>query len=344
MLLLCAAQRTPSEIAAVLCCSRSTVYRVVRAYRAGPWAELVAGEGEGGERLPPRPTVLSPSLKRSVLAIVQAVPRACGWCRTRWSCATVALEVQARRGIMVSAETVRRWRHELGWEGKRAKLVAKDDDPQRVAKLARIRWAFEQLRAGMALFFADELDISLLPKVGYQWMPKGAQVEVLTPGTNEKRYLAGALNVSTGTLTHRVWYSKITGLFLDLLTTLDRTYPAPAFSRLAVVADNAKIHHAGEVEKWLAAHPRFELLYLPTYCPKANPIERAFGDVHDKCTRNHTRKRMWRLVRDVEQHLQVNGPWPYVLSEIYYTPEVTAAVQTLLATETAQQESSQLAA
>jgi hypothetical protein len=47
MLLLCAAQRTPSEIAAVLCCSRSTVYRVVRAYRAGPWAELVAGEGEG---------------------------------------------------------------------------------------------------------------------------------------------------------------------------------------------------------------------------------------------------------------------------------------------------------
>ena len=43
--------------------------------------------------------------------------------------------------------------------------------------------------AGVALFFADELDISLLPKVGYQWMPKGAQVEIMTPGTNEKRYL-----------------------------------------------------------------------------------------------------------------------------------------------------------
>lgn len=344
ILLLCAAQRTPSEIAAVLFCSRSTVYRVVRAYRAGQWEELVAGEGEGGERLPPRPTVLSPSLKRSVLAIVQAVPRACGWCRTRWSCATVALELQARRGIMVSAETVRRWLHELGWEWKRAKLVAKDDDPQRVAKLARIRWAFEQLRAGMALFFADELDISLLPKVGYQWMPKGAQVEVLTPGTNEKRYLAGALNVSTGTMTHRVWYSKTTGLFLDLLNTLDRTYPAPAFRRLAVVADNAKIHHAGEVEKWLAAHPRFELLYLPTYCPKANPIERAFGDVHDKCTRNHTRKRLWHLVQDVERHLHVNGPWPYALSDLYYTPEVTAAVQALRAAETTQEEISQLAA
>lgn len=121
-------------------------------------------------------------------------------------------------------------------------------------------------------------------------------------------------------------------------------YPAPQFTCLSVVADNAKIHKAEEVTKWLAAHPRFALLYLPTYCPRANPIERAFGDVHDKCTRNHTRKRMWHLVQDVEQHLQVNGPWPYALSELYYTPEVTAAVQALRAAETAPEEISQLAA
>jgi hypothetical protein len=128
------------------------------------------------------------------------------------------------------------------------------------------------LRAGAALFFADELDINLLPKVGYQWMPKGTQVEVLTPGTNEKRYLAGALDLTTGTITHCVWYRKQTGLFLDLLETLDRTHPAPLFTHLTVVADNAKIHKAAKVQQWLAAHPRFEVLYLPTYCPRANPI------------------------------------------------------------------------
>jgi transposase len=342
VVLLCAAGRTPTEIAAVLFCSRSSVYRVVRAYRAGSLEGEAAGED--GLRPPGRLTVLAPTLKRSLLAILKSVPRACGWCRTRWSCATVALEVQARRGLVVSAETVRLWLHELGWEWKRAKVVAKDDDPQRVEKLARIRYAFEDLRAGTALLFADELDISLLPKVGYQWMPKGAQVEVMTPGTNAKRYLAGALNISTGTTAHCVWYRKTTGLFLDLLATLDRAYPARAFFQLSVVVDNSKIHYAGEVAKWLAAHPRFELLYLPTYCPKANPIERAFGDVHDKCTRNHTRKRMWHLVRDVEQHLQVNGPWPYALSELYYTPEVTAAVEALRAVDTTHEEISQLAA
>lgn len=344
ILLLCAAHRSPTEIATVLFCSRSTVYRVVRAYRLGQWAELGGGEEAGRVHAPGRLTVLSPALKRSVLAILPMVPHAGGWCRTRWSCATIALELQARRGWVVSAETVRRWLHALDWEWKRAKVVAKDDDPQRVEKLARIRSAVEQVRADGALVFADELDLSLLPKVGYQWMPKGTQVEVMTPGTNEKRYLAGALDITTGTITHCVWYSKVTGLFLDLLQTLDQTYSPRAFSRLVVVADNAKIHHATEVAQWLAAHPRFELLYLPTYCPRANPIERAFGDVHDKCTRNHTRKRMWHLVQDVKQHLHVNGPWPYTLSDLYYTPEVTAAVEAFRAAYLAPEEISQLAA
>jgi len=52
----------------------------------------------------------------------------------------------------------------------------------------------------------------------------------------------------------------------------------------------------------------------------------------------------WHLVQDVTQHLQVNGPWPYALSELYDTPEVTAAVQALRAVETAPEEISQLAA
>jgi transposase len=341
LLLLCAAGRTPSEVAGVLFCSRSSVYRIVRAYRAGT---LTFDEGSERVIQQRRLRLLTPSLKRSVLALLKTAPRVCGWCRTRWSCATLAVELQVRRGITVSAETIRSWLHELGWEWKRAKVTAKDDDPDRVTKLARIRLAVEQLRAGAALFFADELDINLLPKVGYQWMPKGEQVAVLTPGTNEKRYLAGALDIITGKITHCVWYRKQTGLFLELLDTLDRTHPVPLFTQLTVVVDNAKLHKAKKVQQWLAAHPRFVLLYLPTYCPAANPIERAFGDVHDNCTRNHTRKRIWHLVGDVKQHLRVNGPWCYALSKLYYTPEVTEAVDALKTAETSLAALSQLAA
>jgi transposase len=339
LLLLCAAGRSPSEIAAVLFCSRSSVYRVVKAYRAGTLSFDLPTTIKTG-----RVGRLRPALQGSLLALLGKVPWTCGWCRTRWSCATLALELHLRRGVQVSAETVRRALHELGWVWKRAKLTAKDNDPQRVAKLARIRYTWEHLPAKAALFFADELDISLLPKVGYQWMPKGEQLEVLTPGTNQKRYLAGALELRSGTIIHRVWWRKTHGLFLDLLATLDQTYPLAQFTRLYVVSDNYKIHKAQAVVQWLATHPRFELLFLPTYCPRANPIERAFGEVHDKCTRNHQRKRLWTLLRDVTQHLAINGPWHYQLSKIYYSPEVTAVVQALAATTTSPGKYSQLAA
>lgn len=341
LLLLCAAGRIPSAVASVLFCSRSRGSRIVRAYRAGTRS---FGEGSECAAQQSRRRVLTPSLKRSVLALLKTAPRALGWCRTRWSCVTLAVELQMRRGIEVSAETRRHWLHDLGWEWKRAKLTAKADDPKRVEKLARMRLAFDQLRAGMALFFAEELDINLLPTVGYQWMPKGEQVEVLTPGTNAKRSRAGALDLTTGTITPWVWDRKQTGLFLELLDTLDRPYLAPLFTHLTVVVDNAKLHKAKRVQQWLVAHPRFELLYLPTYCPDANPIERAFGDVHDKCTRNHTRKRIWHLVQEVQQHLRDNGPWRYALSEIYYTPEVTTAVTALQTAQAAPAVITQLAA
>lgn len=331
MVLLCAAGRSPTEIAAALFCSRSSVYRTVRAYHAGTLG--LACDDQGRLAAPVRTTVLTLSLQRSVLALLKAVPQTYGWCRTRWSCATLALTWQTKRGITVSAETMRRWLHELGWVWKRAKLVAKDDDPHRVARLARIRWVFEQLTFCEAMVFADELDIHLLPKVGCAWMPKGSQLEVMTPGQNQKHYLAGALDLATGTLRHCLGARKTNVLFRDLLDLLETSYPAERYTRVDVVVDNYKIHKAKAVQQWLDAHPRVRLLFLPTYCPRANPIERAFGDVHDCCTRNHRRKRLLDLVADVEDHVHVNGPWQYKLSDLYYEPAVTAAVKHIAAEE-----------
>jgi putative transposase len=331
ILLLCAAGRHPTDIAAVLFCSRSSVYRAVRAYRAGTLD--LEPDDEGRLRPPRRTTMLVPTLRRSLLALLKAPPRAYGWCRTRWSCATLAATLQTKRGLTVSAETMRRWVHEVDWVWKRAKLVAKDDDPQRVDRLARIRFVYEQLQRCEALVFADELDLHLLPKVGYAWMPEGSQLEVMTPGQNHKHDLAGALELTTGTLHHCLGPRKTNALFRDLLTQLEARYPANCYTRLYGVVDNYQIPKAKAVEQWLATHPRVSLLFLPTYCPRANPIERAFGDVHDCCTRNHQRKRLPELVADVEDHVRLNGPWQYKLSDLYYEPAVTAAVEKIAAEE-----------
>ena len=74
LLLWCAAGRTPTDIAAVLFCSRSSVYRPVRAYRAGSLAWEYDDDGQLGP--PVRRTMLFATLRRSLVALLKAPPRA----------------------------------------------------------------------------------------------------------------------------------------------------------------------------------------------------------------------------------------------------------------------------
>jgi transposase len=325
ILLLLLRGKTPSEIADFLFCSRTSVYRACDAWRDGSllarWFPAPLAPTSQGVSQPTR-------WQRSLRWLLKQPPRAFGWCRTRWSCAALALTLTARTGVSWSRETVRRELHQLDYVWKRAKLRAKDDDPERALKLARIRYVWEGLRSAEAFFWADELDIQLLAKVGYQWMPRGTQLEIPTPGKNAKEYLAGALDPQTGRIHYVLGPRKTNLLFRTLLTQLDWVC-GKRIKKIYVVADNYKIHKTPQVLRWLAAHPRFEILWLPSYCPAANPIERAFGDVHDKVTRNHTRKTLRWLLWDVKQHLTYNGPWKYKLPSLYAEPEVEVELNKL---------------
>src|SRR5215467_9828164 len=64
ILLLCAVGRTPTEIPAFLFCSRSSVYRIVRAYRAGSLGVQIDEDGQLSITL--QTSVLMPWLTRSL--------------------------------------------------------------------------------------------------------------------------------------------------------------------------------------------------------------------------------------------------------------------------------------
>jgi hypothetical protein len=53
-------------------------------------------------------------------------------------------------------------------------------------------------------------------------MLKGTQVEIETPGQNEKRYLAGALDFRTGQIHYLIGPNKNHVLFRQLLTLLEQ--------------------------------------------------------------------------------------------------------------------------
>jgi transposase len=228
VVLWCAAGRTPTEISAFLFCSRSSVYRIVTAYTA-PRLDALFDDPTASSAWR---AWLTPALRRSLGALLTKVPAAYGWCRTRWSGATLAAPLTLQRGSAVSASTMRRWRHALGWVWKRAQLGARADDPARVATLARSRHTLETLGKRAVVLFADELDIPLLPKGGYQWMPRGATVKLVTPGQNHKHYLAGALEPKTGRLVHCTSPRKTNVLFRALLDRLGWRYPKAKFAKV----------------------------------------------------------------------------------------------------------------
>lgn len=73
-------------------------------------------------------------------------------------------------------------------------------DPRRAEKLRKIRAVLRHLPADATDVFQDEVDVNTNAKIGAMGMPKGRQAEVVTPGTNVKRYLAGSLHWRTGEL------------------------------------------------------------------------------------------------------------------------------------------------
>jgi putative transposase len=211
---------------------------------------------------------------------------------------------------------------------KRPSLGARDDDPARATLLARIRLHGEGLALREALGFADELELPLRPKVGAQWMRRGQRLEIVTPGQDRRCHSAAALDFRTGKLIHRTGPKQNRFLFLDRLRALDRVYAGADFRRVYVLADNSSIHTAGDVCRWLAGHPRLVLLWLPRYCPPANPSERVFGDLHDQITRHHGQRTWPPLLAEVPQYWR-RGARHGQRPSIYREPAVKSALRHL---------------
>ena len=112
--------------------------------------------------------------------------------------------------------------------------------------------------------YEDEVDTYLNPKIGWDWMLRGQQKEVLTPGKNPKRYVAGTLDAHSG---RSIWVEgerKTSALFIALLQQLVQTYRlAPV---IHLILDNCRIHDSKLVAAALLGFGgRIRLHFLPPY-------------------------------------------------------------------------------
>jgi transposase len=173
----------------------------------------------------------------------------------------------------ISLSTMRRRiREQARWA--RPRLIAKSD-PHRDIICATIRERITALPAGSVVLAEDETHIDLLARVRACWMPTGLRHRILTPGTNVRRTVHGAVNLLTGAVHHHLSVKNVSVVFCYFLQHLLDAYPhAPL---IAVICDNGSTHHSGITKRWLAENPRIQVIEGAKYSPQDNPAERIWA-------------------------------------------------------------------
>lgn len=300
-------------VSAVMFCSTRTIGRWKRRFEQGG-LEALSGDRRG------------PASDQSWAALVvrwvlSRTPRDFGFLRSRWCCAVVVIVLWEFCALRVSAETVRRRLRGAGLVWRRPRPTLRPKDPEREAKIARIRALLAHLPPDEIAVFQDEVDINTNPKIGPMWMMRGRQAQLSTPGVNHKRYLAGSLNWRTGMLIATEGPRRNAELFLEHLA--DLCWHLRRYRRIHVICDNAIFHNCHAVCNFLKHRPgRIVLHFLPKYAPEANPIERVWWHLHEEITRNHRCKTVQELLDLVFDWLQ--GRMPFLVEDQTYHVKAAA--------------------
>jgi transposase len=291
--------RGARELETILGVHNTTVYRVAKRFRELGEASLWDGREGNGENK------LTETFLGILNDVVRSSPQDHGWRRPTWTRELLVETMCRKTGVRIHVGTMSRALALI--KARRGKPRPRVECPWHPAaktrRLNKIAGLVASLPRNEVAVYEDEVDVHLNPKIGLDWMGLGQQKEVMTPGQNEKRYLAGALDVRTGQLHWVEAEKKDTWLFMDLLKKLTVVYASARV--IHVILDNYKIHSSHVIGIALANFAqRVRLHFLPPYCPDHNRIERVWQDLHANVTRNHQCSGMLELMREVRYYLR----------------------------------------
>jgi transposase len=296
MILLSAHGMPAAQIAALLHYDPATVRRWITRH------DLEGLDGLPDRPRPGRPRIGSPGIGERIRALL-CTPKA-------WT--TARIYQQLGRPAMSLRTLHRRIREHAVW--RRPRLIAKGD-PDHDTICAGIRDHIAALPTGSVVLAEDETHLDLIARIRACWMPRGLRHRVLTPGTNQRRTLHGAVNLVTGAWHHHVSTYNVSAVFCYFLQQLLDAYPdAPV---VAVICDNGTTHHSRITQRWLTDNPRLRLLTGAKYSPQDNPVERMWAVIKhhlantapatmaDRIRQAHAFFRH----RTPEQNLTTTAPW-----------------------------------
>lgn len=304
--LLYAEGKGTAEIARSLACSTSTAIRAANNYLAEGFAGLLDRRCENGEEK------VDDDVRAALAVLMRTRPQQYGWERSTWTRELFAKQLEEMTHIRLSITRVGRLLHEMDarWGKPRPIVLCPWPKGQKTKRIREIEALIQNLPPNEVAYYQDEVDIHLNPKIGWEWMFAGEQNEVVTPGNNVKRCVAGGLNAKSHRLLWVVGARRNSDLFLQFLRALHQAHPDA--KKIHVIVDNCKAHTSQKVKKALNEEFQgiIELHFLPPYSPEHNPIERLWGELHANVTRNHRCKNIEELLEQVKRFLRHASPFP----------------------------------
>lgn len=299
VLLLLADGHTVRMIAAVLFCSFDLIASVRRQYRQHG-LEAALGTEQAIRRTPGWWCWL-------LKWVLDWTPGDFGLRRSRWSCASLAIAMHQVSGWSVGRESVRLALRQLDVVWRRPRPTIRLSDPDHDEKMQQIQRLRATLPPDQVVVYQDEVQIDLNPKIGSQWMLRGHQAEVVTPGDNVRRHLAVSMLAGSGRLiVSQPKTRRDSDQFLAHLR--DLCWRLRRWKVIHVICDNAVFHKSRRVQDWVAKQGgRLVVHFLPTRAPEENPVERVFWRLHEAVTRNHRFETIDELVKASVRWMEEEG-------------------------------------
>jgi hypothetical protein len=137
------------------------------------------------------------------------------------------------------------------------------------------------------VLYQDEGTFYRQPSQGWLWAYLGRLQPKLpySHRANTRMRVVGYLNATCGAV-HNHDMSTVTARHLaKSVAQISQWYPRA--ERIYLVWDNWPVHRHPLVEKALAAQPRLHVLWLPTYAPWLNAIEKLWRWIRHRVTHTH---------------------------------------------------------
>jgi len=185
---------------------------------------------------------------------------------------SVITYVEKGFGIQYTQSGMRDLLHRLGYEYKKPKLVPGNPDIEAQELFAQQYEEFMLKKAtDVDVLFLDAVHPEHNTLAAYGWIKRGEKRELKTNSGRERLNLHGAINAETYQVTLIESESVNAESTIKLLEAIEYAY---TYSReIYIILDNARYHYSKEVKEYLEGR-KIKLIFLPSYSPNLNLIER----------------------------------------------------------------------